>query len=835
MKRKNLVLAMISFMASIIVFSADTEYKLPPETGIVNVKDFGAKGDGKTDDTEAIRKAIKGGIEKKGGSRYAFPPFVYFPKGTYLVSGPLESKVEPFGWSGGWRSGMLLLGESRTKTIIKLKDKAPGYGDSAKPKYLIATGSESDKRTKKGGKPLSGGGNRAFRHNIMNLTVDVGSGNPGAIGIDYVANNRGTIEDVIIKSSDPKGAGHTGLNLMRNWPGPCLYKNVTIEGFDTGINAQHYEYGNTFENLVLKNQRKYGLVNKQNMLAIHNLTSENAVPAIYARDKNGLTVVVNGSFKGKGKGPAVTGVGELYLRDIKVSGYEKAVDIAKRKGAKDVPTVDGKANIDLYVTEKFALGTKKAEPLRLPVKPTPTYWTNDTSKWAKPQDFLADPNVKPKDWTDAIQAALDSGKPVVALPNGSYRVSKTLNIPPSVRLIMGFQSSITPGKDNKDKVDPLLRFMGKGGKGTIVSHIWVSGHVEHDTDRPVTFSHCDLHGRYLNTTKGTGDFFIEDTIGPKPFTVAHGQNVWARQLNIEFGKTPLVINNGGNMWLLGYKTEGQMVCLQQTAGKTEVLGALLYPLRKVPGGTPAFFIQGGDAALTYAMSGPKYYNQVRVQGGNKIGTLTSKQAGGRSGALVRAKGGKNAVIATAPAKLLKEGEIPFWIGKSPHKDVKGNTWRVVHVGGKDDIPVPSQWSDLKFVAVSQRWEGDGMTDQAPSFNKNKALRGRPSQGKMVGLLFQPKEAGAYTMFGKAQVDTWGPDGPIMVYVQVVTKDGKVKPLLQKEFRDRATIDWAKIDSLTSITLLEGEKLMITFGSTRGGTGVMKLSPKKYPTLIRKVK
>jgi len=54
-----------------------------------NVKDFGAKGDGKTDDTAAIQKAISEGGRCKPGechSSTTTPAIVYFPQGTYLIS-----------------------------------------------------------------------------------------------------------------------------------------------------------------------------------------------------------------------------------------------------------------------------------------------------------------------------------------------------------------------------------------------------------------------------------------------------------------------------------------------------------------------------------------------------------------------------------------------------------------------------------------------------------------------------------------------------------------------------------------------------------------------------
>ncbi|KAH7309114.1 LysM domain protein [Stachybotrys elegans] len=56
-----------------------------------NVKDYGAKGDGKTDDTVAINKAISDGARCGETCRTSTiaPAVVYFPPGTYLVSGSI--------------------------------------------------------------------------------------------------------------------------------------------------------------------------------------------------------------------------------------------------------------------------------------------------------------------------------------------------------------------------------------------------------------------------------------------------------------------------------------------------------------------------------------------------------------------------------------------------------------------------------------------------------------------------------------------------------------------------------------------------------------------------
>lgn len=72
----------------------------------VNVKDYGAYGDGKRDDTKAFQNAIDVVKEKGGGE-------VFVPKGTYILH-PIYIK-----------SKVNLVGESRDSVFIKLSDQAP--------------------------------------------------------------------------------------------------------------------------------------------------------------------------------------------------------------------------------------------------------------------------------------------------------------------------------------------------------------------------------------------------------------------------------------------------------------------------------------------------------------------------------------------------------------------------------------------------------------------------------------------------------------------------------------------------------------------------------------
>ena len=593
--------------------------QFPADARIVNVRDFGAQGNGKTDDTKAIQQAITWAI-KNAPSRYAAPPFVYFPKGTYLVSDELQSRIpsQMGKWADGWRAGMLLVGENQSQSKIKLIDNTLGYDNPEIPKAIIQTGSEHE------GEHKEGGGNRAFRHSIINLTIDTGKGNLGAIGIDYLANNRGTIENVTICSSDNQGVA--GISMIRNWPGPALVKNVTIRGFDYGIKIAHYDYSMTFEHLRLESQNIVGIYNKRNTLAIRDLQSNNSVPAIQTVTKHAYVILIDGNLQGGSKdNTAIITAGKILVRNLNISGYGQAIEDQLKNQI--IPMSDKSTIVKQYASDIVSLSSYSPSPLNLPIKDTPIFHTNDFSKWANVEDFGATPNDNSDDDAFAIQAAIDSGAEVVYLPNGIFRVEKPLILRGKVKKLMGMQSSLRP-KSNFPKNKPLLRFDGTEGNFTVIEHLDLSVtpnskknpaavSIEHNSDKTLAVRHCDTgRSAYRNTQKGTGDMFWEDNTG-KRILIRYPQNFWARQLNAEFGNEPLVENNGGNLWILGMKTEGQQTVIKTVKGKTELLSGYFRTLRPVKDSTPLFINDEGQVSLSWAESYHAYKIKLKERQNGK--------------------------------------------------------------------------------------------------------------------------------------------------------------------------------------------------------------------------
>ncbi|KAJ0271070.1 hypothetical protein CBS470a_013331 [Colletotrichum nupharicola] len=130
-----------------------------------NVMDYGAKGDGVTDDTAAINKAIKDGKrcgEACNGSTTK-NAIVYFPPGTYLVSSPI---IVYFGTQ--------MIGDANGRPTIKAAASFVGLGVLSTDVYM-GDGAGAD------GKDNEWYVNTAsFYRQIRNFKIDITSTDPNA-------------------------------------------------------------------------------------------------------------------------------------------------------------------------------------------------------------------------------------------------------------------------------------------------------------------------------------------------------------------------------------------------------------------------------------------------------------------------------------------------------------------------------------------------------------------------------------------------------------------------------------------------------------------------------
>jgi hypothetical protein len=633
-------LFLIHSFASVIPFGSSSvvsgqayraEGKAFPAAAVVNVRTYGAVGDGRTDDTDAIQRAISETIGKDNT--------LYFPKGTYLISKPLKW-VHILGKDSLWRAHLSIQGQGSHTTILRLRDNSRPFSDPGHPQALVATGSGPAS----GQESKDGGGVNAFNNMLYDIALHTGHGNPGAVALDFVGTNMAGLRNVSIRSGD--GAGVAGILMSRQGSGPALFKNVTIEGFDYGIDVHGYEYSQTYEHITLKDQRKAGIRNTSNVLSLRKIHSENqySVPVILNasrldREKRapsgnfGLITLLEAHFVYTGKRPSASAIvnqpggnrwqGHLYLRNVTTSGYPSAVA--------DHDTLLNGSRIVTYASAKDPhKSTSPAGFQNLPVRETPGFHQNDTAQWANVRDFGASDDDPYADDTDAIQAALNSGKQVVFFPKGKYRynIGKTLVVKGHVKQLLGMQSTIDISSQNAfgDSLHLNAVFRFETGRHDTVyferfnlsnerkSSFSGGIFLEHASSKVLVVKDVDntVHsaGKYFyQNTPNAGQLFIENVATLMPWNFQYPQKLWARQWNPESHFVPvnrsIITQNGGQFWILGLKTEGARTILSSSSGMVELSGGFFYPVNKVPKDLPAFRGDKASFRLSYVVNAYK--------------------------------------------------------------------------------------------------------------------------------------------------------------------------------------------------------------------------------------
>ncbi len=146
---------------------------MPAMDSWVNVQSLGAKGDGKTDDTEALLAAV--------GKHAA----LFFPSGIYRVSRPLTLQPDT-----------VLIGLNPGTTQISLLDGSPAFGGEGDPVGIIVA-------------PKDG------RNIVRSIAITTGSGNPRAAGMIWMAGKNSLLDDVSFPGQRFFGSGFRGFSGPR--------------------------------------------------------------------------------------------------------------------------------------------------------------------------------------------------------------------------------------------------------------------------------------------------------------------------------------------------------------------------------------------------------------------------------------------------------------------------------------------------------------------------------------------------------------------------------------------------------------------------------------------
>lgn len=496
------------------------------------------------------------------------PPsrIIWFPKGTYLVSDTISyitDKSKKVNDSKYWlelNRGIHFEGEDREETVIKLKDNCPGYEyGQIRPVVSYIQRNES---------MINDPANNAMLNTFENITIDCGSGNPGAVGLKFHASNIGRISNVTIKSSDARHRGLAGLFMTAAVV--AAVDNVLIDGFDYGallMSANRELY----ENVEFKNQLRAAVFSQNSICNLRNVISDGTVPT-YLADANGTS---NASI--------IDNAGDNKISD----GFNF---VYKRQ-----------AGVESCCRKTLRLSDTKTDKLSLnmPFEETPQIKYPPVSEWVCVDDFgAAGDGIT--DSTEAIQKAFDSGAKVIYFNEGRYLINDEILIPSTVEIVNFAYCDFAAG-------EKLIK--GKGLGAFVVSEdsdkpvmltkvfTWEKFYgffhfVRHSAKRDVILK--DLHIQtacvYFNTVCGsrvfadnvactTGDFsqwYLYVRPGEPilsaniPFEF-HGQRVYAKNLNPERADIE-ILNDNSELTIYGLYVEGPGTAVKTVnGGRTEVI------------------------------------------------------------------------------------------------------------------------------------------------------------------------------------------------------------------------------------------------------------------------
>ena len=175
-----------------------------------NVRDYGAKGDGVTDDSDAINAAISSGNRCGQGcdSSTVVPAQVYFPAGTYLISKPIIQYYF-------------------TQMV----------GDAVNPPTLLASTSFAGIALIDSDPYLPGGANwwtnqNNFYRQVRNFVIDVSQVSGSATGIHWQVAQATSLSHIVFKMATD-GRNHQGM-FMENGSGGFM-SDLIFDGGKLGM------------------------------------------------------------------------------------------------------------------------------------------------------------------------------------------------------------------------------------------------------------------------------------------------------------------------------------------------------------------------------------------------------------------------------------------------------------------------------------------------------------------------------------------------------------------------------------------------------------------------
>jgi hypothetical protein len=557
-----LVLSLLASDSFVRPARGDVYSRLAHGAGFRNVRTYGAKGDGATDDTAAFIRALD---EGRGRTGVKSPANVYVPPGTYLISDTLIL----------WRA-TLLAGDEECPPTIVLRPSAPGFGDPANPKPMLVTagGWNVDPATRNWRTrtdELNGSTNNTFFITIRDLDLKIAGGNPGAWGIYWLVAQQTSLRRVAIDAGTAQGC----LRSMW-WGGGGVISQLRLVGGDYGWHVQETSQW-LLRSTEFRGQRKASLwLDQVWNFSLVDLRFDETAPV---RLRGGAVALIDSRFAKIAGDSAIEsdGTTALFLQNVATQGGRWVVrDVLPagpggatrvRRWAAGAAMVNGKA---LPGRAHDLAGTLPAREEPLPRPPYPRM----------PRDTLSVTALGAKgdgktDCTEPLRRALLAHR-ALFFPEGEYLVSDSLTLRPDSQLFGEMWSLVqlkptSAGFQDPSGRKPLLDVPGGAQAAVTICHLqcrvlspggiacdWQAGGRSAMID--TTFLN-DSPTQQLNwRVRGQGGGLIENCWSPGKsgdgLEISSTGPAWFYMVQQEhYQGTALVLRNAKHVVLLGLQFE----------------------------------------------------------------------------------------------------------------------------------------------------------------------------------------------------------------------------------------------------------------------------------------
>jgi hypothetical protein len=419
---------------------------------------------------------------------------------------------------------------------------------------------------------------------LENFTIDTSAtGNTGAIGISFLANNLGAIRNVTVLGTGASTDQGTGIDVTRQNTGPAFIENVAITGFNFGLDVANNTTSITLEHITFDGQLSGAIRNNNNLVAANALwiKSGGSAAAVTNAVLDGMIDITNSRFDQTGSSL----ISNLAGGAVSIHNTNFASAQTNLGGASIA--VNG-----VMVGQTWTAGNGLLLPLTID---TPVVPYDPAPQWVAPASGMS------AQWTELVTTPVDATAPINAalacngtsstlyLPHGIWYIASPIQIPSWVDRVIGMDSTIRvlpSASANFPAGTPMFEVVSNSSGSCPFAQTVVFERLALDgsgitvaptgvrVDAPATGIAArnvvlrDVSGisLTLNASRvaGGGELFVDDITGD-PVSLDGTNYFFGRQFNSEANIfcsqpnsncKPRLTNITSPAWILGFKTEG---------------------------------------------------------------------------------------------------------------------------------------------------------------------------------------------------------------------------------------------------------------------------------------